>query len=150
MSLLSRDRISSHRLKQHVIIASFFTRDTHCADHAPRTSAFAVSPCISQTTFSAFPIHVSWEPEQSYHVKMVSKERVSLTVQLQFLCRWLLTGGTVISVSLIAVLPTVLEKSMFYEYLSVASVFLGLQIQFVNCCLVTTRAFLPASLTVTP
>ena len=70
---------------------------------------------------------MSWEPGQSYHVKMATavsktKERVIVTVHLQFLCRWLLTGGTVITVSLIAVVPTVLEKSVFYEYLSVASV----------------------------
>ena len=39
-----------------------------------------------------------------------SKECVSLAVQLQFVCRWLLTGGTVIPVSLIAVVPTVLEN----------------------------------------
>ena len=49
-----------------------------------------------------------------------SKKRVSLSAQLQFLWHWLLTGGTVISVSLIAVVPTVLEKSVFYEYLHVA------------------------------
>ena len=44
------------------------TRDTHCADLALRTSALAVCPRISQTMFSKFPIHVSWEPDQSYHV----------------------------------------------------------------------------------
>ena len=57
----------------------------------------------------------------------MSKERVSLTVQLQF-------SGVGCSqvelsyhaVSLIAVVPTILEKSVFYEYLIVASVFLGL------------------------
>ena len=69
-------------------------------------------------------------------------------VQLQFVWRWLLTGGTVIPVSLVAVVPTVLEKSVFYEYLTVASVSLGLPTQFVHCCLETTRAFMPASLTV--
>ena len=54
----------------------------------------------------------------------------TLTAELltQFLCHWLLTGGTVIPVSLIAVVPTVLEKSVFYEYLSVASGSLGLPI----------------------
>ena len=65
---------------------------------------------------------MSWESDQSYHIKMVtvvSKEHVSLIVQLQFLCRWLL-----ISVSLIAVVPTILEKSVFYEYLSLYTVFL--------------------------
>ena len=36
-----------------------------------------------------------------------SKERVSLMVQLQFVCRWLLRGGTLIPVILIAVVPTV-------------------------------------------
>ena len=41
-------------------------------------------------------------------------------VQSLFVCRWLLTGGTVIPVSLIAVVPTVLEKSAFYGYLAVA------------------------------
>ena len=39
---------------------------------------------------------------------------------------------------------------MFYEYLRVASVSLGLPIQFLHCCLLTTRAFIPASLTVIP
>ena len=65
---------------------------------------------------------MSWESVQSYHIKMVtvvSKEHVSLIVQLQFLCHWLL-----ISVSLIAVMPTILEKSVFYEYLSLYTVFL--------------------------
>ena len=37
---------------------------------------------------------------------------------------------------------------MFYEYLSVASVSLELPIQFVHSCSVTTRDFMPASLTV--
>ena len=71
-------------------------------------------------------------------------------VQLQFLCHWLLTGGNVIPVSLIAVVPTVLEKFVFCDYLGVASVSLGLPIQFVHCCLVTSRAFMSASLIVTP
>jgi len=43
-------------------------------------------------------------------------------VQLQFVCCWLLTGGTIIPLHLIAVVPTVLEKSMFYGYLTVTSV----------------------------
>ena len=88
-----------------------------------------------------------------YHVKMASvvslswydKERVRLAVQLLFVSRWLLTGGTVIPVSLIAVVPTVLEKSVFYGHLAVASVSLGLPKQFLHCCLVTARAFMPAS-----
>ena len=73
--------------------------------------------------FSVFPILVSWEPDMSY-VKMaiVVSLSVSVTAQLQFLCRWLLTGGTALPVSLIAVLPSVLEKSMFYQYFNVASV----------------------------
>ena len=71
-------------------------------------------------------------------------------LQLLFVCRRLLTGGTVIPVSLIAVVPTILEKSVFYGYLTVASVSLGLPTQFVHCCLVTTRAFMPASLIVIP
>ena len=45
---------------------------------------------------------------------------------------------------------TVLEKSVFYGYLAVASVSLGLPTQFVHCCLVTTRAFMPASVIVIP
>ena len=71
-------------------------------------------------------------------------------LQSLFVCRRLLTGGTVIPVSLIAVVPTVLEKSVFYGYLAVASVSLGLPTQFVHCCLVTTRAFMPASPIVVP
>ena len=43
-------------------------------------------------------------------------------LQSLFVCRRLLTGGTVIPESLIAVVPTVLEKSVFYGYLAVASV----------------------------
>ena len=69
-------------------------------------------------------------------------------LQSLFVCRRLLTGGTVIPVSLIAVVPTVLEKSVFYGYLAVASVSLGLPTQFVHCCLAATRAFMPASLIV--
>ena len=55
-------------------------------------------------------------------------------VQSLFVCRWLLIGGTVMPVSLIALVPTVLEKSVFYGYLAVASVSLGLPTQFVHCC----------------
>ena len=69
-------------------------------------------------------------------------------LQSLFVCRRLLTGGTVIPVSLIAVVPTVLEKYVFYGYLAVASVSLGLPTQFVHCCLAATRAFMPASLIV--
>ena len=73
-------------------------------------------------------------------------------LQSLFVYRRLLTGGTVIPVSLIAVatVPTVLEKSVFYGYLAVASVSLGLPTQFVHCCLAATRAFMPASLIVIP
>ena len=71
-------------------------------------------------------------------------------LQSLFVCRRLLTGGTVIPVSLIAVVPTFLEKSVFYGYLAVASVSLGLPTQFVHCCLAATRAFMPASLIVIP
>ena len=74
----------------------------------------------------------------------MNKERVSLMVQLQFLCHWLLTGGTAIPVCLIAVVPTILEKSVFYKYLVFP---FGL---LIHCCLVTTRAFMPASVTVVP
>ena len=70
-------------------------------------------------------------------------------LQSLFVCRRLLTGGTVIPVSL-PVVPTVLEKSVFYGYLAVASVSLGLPTQFVHCCLAATRAFMPASLIVIP
>ena len=73
-------------------------------------------------------------------------------LQSLFVCRWLFTGGTVIPVSLIAVVPTVQEKSVFYGYLTAASVSVGLPTQFVHCCLVslTARAFMPASLIVIP
>ena len=46
---------------------------------------------------------------------------------------------------IVTVVPTILKKFVFYKYLGV---FLGLLIQFLHCCLVTTRAFMPASLTV--
>jgi len=46
--------------------------------------------------------------------------------------------------------PTVLEKSVFYGYLTVASVSLGLPPQFVHCCLTPARAFMPASLIAIP
>ena len=102
---------------------------------------------------------MSLEPDQSYHVKMATvvslswqdqRARYSYGTVAISLPLVTVTGGTVKAVSLIAVVPTVLEKSVFYEYLSVASVSLGLPIQFVHCCLVTTRAFMPASLTVIP
>ena len=67
-------------------------------------------------------------------------------LQSLFVGRWLLTGGTVVPISLISVVPTVLEKSVFYGYLTAASVSVGLPTQFVHCCLVTARAFMPASL----
>ena len=67
-------------------------------------------------------------------------------LQSLFVCRWLLTGGTVIPVSLIAVVPTVLEKIVFYGYVAAASVSLGLPTQVDHSCLVTARAFMPASL----
>ena len=70
--------------------------------------------------------------------------------QSLFVGHWLFIGGTVIPVSLIAVVRTFLEKSMFYGYLTAASVSLGLPTQFVHCCLVTARAFVPASLIVIP
>ena len=64
-------------------------------------------------------------------------------LQSLFVCRWLLTGGTAIPVSLIAVVPTVLEKSVFYGYLAAASVSFRLLTQFVHCCLVTDRGESP-------
>ena len=78
---------------------------------------------------------------------------VSLTSQLQFLCRLLLTGETVIPVSLIAVVPTILKKSVFQLRISQCSICFPwgtVLIKCVHCCLVTTRAFMPASLTVIP
>ena len=71
-------------------------------------------------------------------------------LQLLFVCHWLLTGGTAIPVRLIAIVPTVLEKSVFYGYLATASVSVGVPTQFVHCCFVTARAFMPASLIVIP
>ena len=63
-------------------------------------------PTYFPSILSTFHIHVSWEPDQSYYV---------------------------MPVSLIALVPTVLEKSVFYRYLAVASVSLGLPTQFVHC-----------------
>ena len=60
-------------------------------------------------------------------------------------CHWLLT---VIPVSLITVVPTILEKSVFYRYLTAAPVSLWLPTQFVHCCLVTARPFMPGGLIV--
>ena len=86
----------------------------------------------------------------SYATVAICLSSVAHKWQSLFVCRRLLTGGTVIPVSLIAVVPTVLEKSVFYGYLAVASVSLGLLTQFVHCCLAATRAFMPASLIVIP
>ena len=61
-------------------------------------------------------------------------------VQSLFVCRGLLTGGTVIPVSLVAVVPTLLEKSVFCGYLTPASVSLGLPTQFAHSCLVTASS----------
>ena len=58
---------------------------------------------------------------------------------LQLICHWLLTVGTV--------MPTVLEKSVFYGFLTAPPVSLELLVHF---CLVTARAFMPASLIVIP
>ena len=41
-----------------------------------------------------------------------------------------------------------LEKSVFYRYLTAAPVSLWLPTQFVHCCLVTARPFMPGSLIV--
>ena len=60
------------------------------------------------------------------HIRYSLVNNVCLTVQLLFVCGWLLTSGTVIPVSLIDVVPTVLEKFVFYGYLTAASVSLGL------------------------
>ena len=51
---------------------------------------------------------------------------------------------------MIAVVPMVLEKSVFYGYLTAASLSLGVPTQFAHCCLVTARAFMPASLILIP
>ena len=59
-------------------------------------------------------------------LEFVGTKSVFLMLLSLFVCRRLLTGGTVIPVSLIAVVPTVLEKSVFYGYPAVASVSLGL------------------------
>ena len=53
-------------------------------------------------------------------------------LQSLFVCHWLLTGGTVIPVRLIAVVLTVLGKSVFYGYLIAAFVSLGIPTQFVD------------------
>ena len=110
-------------------------------------------PSYFPNIFSMFPIHVSWDPGQSYLVKMAPYklelvgQRAYLSCGTVAICLLLVAPcGTVIPVSLIAVVPTVLEKSMFCGHLAVASVSLRLLIQFVHCCLVTARAFMPASL----
>ena len=72
--------------------------------------------------FSTFLIHVCWEPDRSCHVKWLTLLARTIKLQLISFCRALLTGETLIPVSLIALVPTILEKSVFYEYLNVASV----------------------------
>ena len=131
------------------------TTDTHCAnDLAPRTSAFALvfpkytfyvpNPCILGTR-PVLPC------TNASCCKLVGTKSVFDLCYSRYLsvvgCS---SGGTFIPVSLIAVVPTVLEKSAFYGYLAVASVSLGLPTQFVHCCLAATRAFMPASLIVIP
>ena len=76
--------------------------------------------------------------------------RAKSILVLQYSCNFSAVGGTVIHIRSIAVVPTVLEKFMFYEYLNVASVSLGILMQFVHCCLVTAKAFMPASVRVIP
>ena len=71
-------------------------------------------------------------------------------LQSLFVCRRLLTGGTVIPVSLIAVVPTVFEKSVFLRISRCSICFPWAPTQFVHCCLAATRAFMPASLIVIP
>ena len=44
--------------------SSFLTRDTHCAKDLARER-----PHLPLSILSTFPIHVSWEPDQSYPVK---------------------------------------------------------------------------------
>ena len=63
----------------------------------PQTSTFAVCP---QTMFSTFPIHVSWEPDQSYHgycckLELVRARSMLGLQSLQFICHWLLTVASV-------------------------------------------------------
>ena len=73
-----------------------------CALHSVTSLCTCVCLHVLQTLlrerphFSNYVFYLNWQ-----------EQRVCL-VQLQFLCCWLLTGGTVISVSLIAVVPTVL------------------------------------------
>ena len=132
-----------------------YTRDTHCADTylIPRTSTFAI----------VFP-KLLFPRSQS----MCPGNQTSFTMWKWLLCKLELARAksvTVVAICLrlvaqrwdchtskfdTAVVPTILEKSVFYEYLSVASVSFWLTIQFVHCCLVTTWAFMPASLTVIP
>ena len=51
-----------------------------------------------------------------------SKEHVCLMLQFQFVWRWLVRGGAVLPVSLVAVVTTILEKSVFYGYFTASSV----------------------------
>ena len=69
---------------------------------------------------------------------------------LRYVCYLFAVRCSHVPVRLIAGVSTVLEKSVFYGYLTAASVSLGLPTQFVHCCLVATRAFMPASLIVMP
>ena len=90
-----------------------------------------ICPCFPNQVhvyFFTFPIHVSWESckpvLQCINCTCCNVELVR--AKLQFICCWQLTSGTVVPICLIAVAPTVLEESVFHEYLSVAFVSLGL------------------------
>ena len=132
----------------------FFTRDTHCADE----------PCFVNICICCLPLYfpnyvfyvpnpyvLGTRPCKNDHcckLELVRAEHVSLMVQLQFLYYGSVAHGW--NLHLIPFVPTVLKIFMFYKYLSVASISLGLPMQFVHCCLVTPRVFMPTSLTVIP
>ena len=68
---------------------------------------------------------------------------------LWYSCNFSAVGcSQTVAISLTAIVLTILEKSVFYEQRSVSSVSLGLLIQFVHCCSVNTRTFMPAIRTV--
>ena len=130
----------------------FFTRDTHCADEPRSANVRVCCLCLYFPNYVFYvpnPYVLGTRPCKNDHcskLELVRAEHVSLmvrTVAISLL--WVAHGW---NLHLIPFVPTVLNKFMFYEYHCVASVSLGLPMQFVHCCLVTPRVFMPTSLTV--
>ena len=123
---------------------------THMTSLRERQSAFAV------VYFSTFPIHVSWEQDQPYNVRMGCMVGTKSVFVLRYSCYLSAVGCSQVELSYTTskfdscCAYNVLEKPVFYGHLTAASASLWIPPQFVYCCLVTPRGFMPASLIVIP